>query len=179
MEIKAYAKLKPEEIIYDPETRTVSVEPDYHRNFVPKSVVERMGKGFEGWYLFSGEVSNMSFLEVQGAKDQTEGRGGNYTAGHFDTFREAWFAAEGLGVQGTNGEIKLFIYPDIIDNSFKLWKDERNRGVEPAASGYVGLHTVLTIDANNEEAMLKGNPRYAAYLQLKAEFESDNPVSAD
>lgn len=169
MKITAYARLTPEEIIYDPESRTVSAKVDRQRVFHPTMLSDKNADRGE-WYRFSADIPENSFFEALGANDQTEGRTGNYTIGHFDSFDSACRAADKAGVQGTRGEIKLFVYPSVVHSIYNNWERNYKRVDAIPVSGFVSLHSILTIDASDESAMLKSNPEYAAYLQLKAKF---------
>lgn len=170
MIIEAWALLAKDDIVFDPETRTVSAKKDGMRYFRPEPGEERRGYRY---YRFEGEVPDGSVFEVRGDNDQTEGRGGTYVAGYFSSYPVAYKAAQGLGVMGTAGYISVAPAPAKVWDDHSQWKAQFSSRNPAAETRHIHLEQVLRLAPNDTAAMSVANPEYVAYLELRAKFEPE------
>lgn len=174
MKISAYAGVNPGEVEFDPITRTVSFTSKARPEFRPR-VPEPGARGDRlSWFKVEAEIPDGSVFEVQGDTDQTEGRGGRYTAGYFSTHEAAWNASSGLGVQGCPGHVRIAPMPEKVWDSVKEWHSNRvNSKSKVRAAAPTELGAVFKLVQGDTDTLGLASPEYAAYLVLKAKFEPE------
>jgi hypothetical protein len=178
MKITGYMQLKPEHIAYDEQTRTVRLTKEargwQHTVFPTADEAARWAAdaGTEV-YAVTAELPNDSTFEVRGDIDQTEGRGGLYTAGYFADYASAFRAAEGLGVQGTCGQVLIKAGMDRIYTSYDEWKAEFSPAAArtaPRPSERLSIREVVELAPTDESALQTADPEYALWLRLNQKF---------
>ena len=182
MKITGYMHLTPEHIDYDQQTRTVRLAKDarsWQRTVYPTAEMAAKDP-FAGTqvYAVTAELPNDSLFEVRGDIDQTEGRGGAYTAGYFADYASAFKAAEGLGVQGSRGQVLIKTGIDRIYTSYEDWQEEFNLAAArkaPRATERISIRDIVELAATDETALGVADPEYALWLKLNEKFGAKQP----
>lgn len=177
MKITGYMQLTTDHIDYDQQTRTVRLTKaarDWSKTVYPTAelAAERLMAGAQ-IYAVTAELPNDSVFEVRGDIDQSEGRGGRYTAGYFADYASAFRAADGLGVQGTRGEVLIKTGIDRIYTSYEDWQEEFNLAAArnaPRASERISIREIVELAPTDETALGAADPEYALWLKLNEKF---------